>query len=124
MTPAKVDRYTCRRPLQPLDDRYDRYTRLLTVWPAPDTGYGFTVLPLPPASPLLEHPPLYNGCGAVEMQADGRMRFYGFEGAAVAQIAERWVEWTRATESSYRRLYSMARRGALKLKLNVRTECQ
>ena len=50
MTPAKVDRYTCRRPLQPLDDRYDRYdryTRLLTVWPAPDTGYGFTDLPPP-----------------------------------------------------------------------------
>ena len=44
MTPAKVDRYTFRRPLQPLDDRYDRYdryTRLHTVyWPAaaPDTG--------------------------------------------------------------------------------------
>ena len=51
MTPAKVDRYTCRRPLQPLDDRYDRYDRytrgFLRFGLPPDTGYGFTGSPPP-----------------------------------------------------------------------------
>ena len=61
MTPAEVDRYTHRRPLQPLDDRYDRYDRYTTVTPPTIQGpgifsyllriYGFT--DLPPSLPLL-----------------------------------------------------------------------
>ena len=60
MTPAEVDRYTRRRPLQPLDYRYDRYDRYSTVTPSTIQGpdhfpyvlriYGFT--DLPPSLPL------------------------------------------------------------------------
>ena len=61
MTPAEVDRYTRRRPLQPLDYRYDRYDRYSTVTPSTIQGpdhfpyvlriYIFTLLP--PSLPLL-----------------------------------------------------------------------
>ena len=40
MTPAKVNRYTCRRPLQPLDDRYDRYDRYTRLLFEPFLRFG------------------------------------------------------------------------------------
>ena len=43
MTPAEVDRYTRRRPLQPLGYRYDRYDRYSTVTQSTNQG--------PPESP-------------------------------------------------------------------------
>ena len=65
MTPAEVDRYTRRRPLQPLDYRYDRYDRYSTplhhllsrAQIIFHMYYGFTYLHFyPPPSPSSQGP--------------------------------------------------------------------